>query len=276
MQKKRGRPRKDDVFGGGAIVRWRLTYAAKFAFATSLLLFVLSAIVYSPFIMKGLAGERIDWESLSDVGQAYGGMSAVLAGLALCGVGSSLTLQQRQTRQDRASGERQRHLELIKLAIDHPEFLEVVDIDLFKDPRSAALMYANLSVGHWLAAWELGEIDDQELRSNLRTFFRSPLSRAWWNGVGAHWVSGANRKRRRFLSIAFEEFTEARKRAESSPLAMLREGEAPDLRRGLRCRHESRKPVLLAAAAGFGLGVVVSGLQLKGRKKIPRSPGRAR
>lgn len=264
MQSNREGPRDDGRSSSSPTKNWRPAHVAKAILAGSLLLFALGTIVYSPFIMRRLAGEKSDWKSLSDVGQAYGGMSAVLAGLALCGVGASLVLQQRQARQERASGERQRHLELIKIAIDHPEFLEAVDIDLFEDARSSLLMYANLSVGHWLAAWELGESDDEELRTNLRTFFKSPISRAWWNNVGTHWVSQANGKRRRFISIMFEELFAAENRAESPPTSSVVPNHPGRVR-----ERSARTPILLAAAVGFGLGIVTSGLNVNRRRKIP-------
>jgi hypothetical protein len=65
-----------------------------------------------------------DWSLLSDVGQAYGAASAILAALALVGVVASLVLQAREAKASREQALRALHTDLLKMAIDEPEFLE--------------------------------------------------------------------------------------------------------------------------------------------------------
>src|SRR5688572_13410585 len=76
----------------------------------------IAAIVVSPLLFRALAGYATGWTDMADVGDAYGGVGAVLSGLALGGVVLSLLLQWRQNTADRSLAVRQHHFELIKLA----------------------------------------------------------------------------------------------------------------------------------------------------------------
>src|SRR5690349_9103609 len=59
---------------------------------------VVIAVVLSPLALPLVASRREDWQELSNVGQAYGGIAAVLSGLAFLGIIISLALQRRQTK----------------------------------------------------------------------------------------------------------------------------------------------------------------------------------
>jgi Family of unknown function (DUF6082) len=121
-------------------------------------------VLVSPLLMALLPTSALPWDRLANIGDAYGGVSAVLSGLALCGVGASLIFQQRQVQQELADIDRQQHMELLKLAIDNPELIQVLDADAPRRPDARAELYANLAMMYWLAIWELREIDEQELR----------------------------------------------------------------------------------------------------------------
>jgi hypothetical protein len=54
---------------------------------------VLGGIAATPVLMRLTAGGDASWDELSDIGQAYGGVSAVLSGLAFCAIAGSLLLQ---------------------------------------------------------------------------------------------------------------------------------------------------------------------------------------
>src|SRR3954452_12211850 len=65
----------------------------------------------------------ISWSELSDVGQAYGGLAAILATLSLGAVAISVFLQARETRTAQEHGARLLHLELVRMSLDDPTLL---------------------------------------------------------------------------------------------------------------------------------------------------------
>jgi hypothetical protein len=170
-------------------------------------LFLVAVLVMaSPLLMVFLPGSALPWDRLANIGDAYGGASALLSGLALCGVGASLIFQQRQVRQELADLDRQQHMELLKLAIDNPELIRVLDADAPHRTDARAEIYANSTMMYWLAIWELGELDEQELRGMASAMFGSDLTREWWQRVGGQWIGTRNRPDRvRFLEVVSEE-----------------------------------------------------------------------
>src|SRR4051794_23078917 len=99
--------------------------------------------------MSAAARSTLDRGRLSDVGQAYGGVSAVLSALAFCAIAASLLLQFQQTRSASIAAARERHFELVRLAIDDPDLLFLAERRrLGDDARLVAR--SNLWVAHWL------------------------------------------------------------------------------------------------------------------------------
>ncbi|GAA1618872.1 hypothetical protein GCM10009828_053820 [Actinoplanes couchii] len=174
------------------------------------LLAVVAAVLLSPLLMARAASGDLPWVQLANVGQAYGGASALLSAAALCGVVASLLFHRRQVHQELAEMDRQQHLELIKLALDNPEFLEVLDPKTASTPHARQELFINLMMMYWLAVWELGVVDETELRAMVADLFSSEISRSWWARVGRIWIDTRNnRERRRFVSIVSGEFTRA-------------------------------------------------------------------
>ncbi|MCY1138417.1 DUF6082 family protein [Actinoplanes sp. Pm04-4] len=132
------------------------------------------------------------------------------------GFGASLIFQQRQVRQEFADIDRQQHIELLRLAIDNPELIEVLSPATAAGKHARHELYANLMMMYWLAIWELGEIDDEELRAMAAEMFTGDVARLWWGRVGDKWIgTRAKAERRRFVAIIATEHA----RAESSSQA---------------------------------------------------------
>ncbi|AGL14243.1 hypothetical protein L083_0733 [Actinoplanes sp. N902-109] len=170
-------------------------------------------VVWSPLIMYKLLGEALPWKDLADVGEAYGGASAILSAAALSGIGFSLVLQARQARQELLSFDKQRHFDLIKLALDNPEFFEVLDTGHVQTAQDRQKVYANLVMNYWFVMWELGEIDEAELRSLAGNMFESAVSRKWWQLQEAAWITVGTHRRRRFMTVVTDERLAAERRA---------------------------------------------------------------
>ncbi|MBM2621322.1 hypothetical protein JIG36_38055 [Actinoplanes sp. LDG1-06] len=167
----------------------------------------LALIVTSPRLLGSLIGRSEDWHQLSEVGQAYGGISAILSGLAFCGIAGSLLLQWRQVRLTQTMVLRQRHFELSMIAIDDPRM--AVPLQAGKpDVEARRLMVLNQWVAYWSTLWEIGNIDPPTLRSLFDGVFREDLAMDWWSVEGANWFASPRltKRQQHFLTIASEAY----------------------------------------------------------------------
>jgi hypothetical protein len=172
---------------------------------TTLLAFVVLLVVISmvaPFLAAWRGGSAWDWNHLADVGQAYGGVSAVLTGLGFCGIAISLLMQRRQNRLTLLYSIRDRQFDLVKLALDNPQFLFTENPTLPSDPTASLKVYANLQVGHWALLWDLGILKPPALQLLARRLFATPFARDWWNAWGTSYL---DYRPRRFFDIVDRE-----------------------------------------------------------------------
>lgn len=77
-----------------------------------LVLVSIGLVVASPWALRALGGSNLDWSRLSNIGQTYGAVSAIIAAVALLGVVSSLIVQSREAKIARISAQRAHHVEL--------------------------------------------------------------------------------------------------------------------------------------------------------------------
>jgi hypothetical protein len=124
---------------------------------------------------------------------------AVLAAVAF-----ALFAQQHQVRDAQMVGVRERHFELIKLMLDHPE-LDYNATGRDAGDRRLATIGMSLWVAHWNTLWHIDTMDEKALRFNLEDLFADPGARVWWGEVGAGWSSKGSRRERRFIEIVTEQ-----------------------------------------------------------------------
>ncbi|MCO8271132.1 DUF6082 family protein [Actinoplanes sp. TRM 88003] len=162
-------------------------------------------IVVSPWLLDSTVGRSEDWHRLSEVGQAYGGVSAILAGLAFCGIAGSLLLQWRQVRLTQVMLLRERHFELARIAVDDPS-MAFPRITGKSDVEARRLMVLNLWVAHWSMLWNTGQLSPQGLAAQFDLLFSEPAAVEWWSLVGARWSGdpSLNRRGREFQTMANE------------------------------------------------------------------------
>lgn len=170
-----------------------------------LLTAVLGLVLVSPFLMEVLVDGDTDWVELSNVGQAYGAVTAVLSALAFIGVAASLLLQWRLNVMSHAVSARERHFELIKLTMDRPEIAYFVDDGAVSSGTLAQRLNINLWIGHWFLLWKTREIDEFGLKRQLAGIFRNPVAREWWGVYGQTWTSSKARRSRIFVELASRE-----------------------------------------------------------------------
>lgn len=152
-----------------------------------------------------LAGQgRVSWPQLAEIGQAYGGVAAMISALALVGVAASLLLQWRQTRLQQMFALRQHHFDLLKLGMEQPGLLH--RDGYIEDPEAKpALGYANMWVALWALQWDLRVLDEAHLRWSAAPLFRrNPVTIQWWRGSAGMWSTVSSARRRRFQAIMTE------------------------------------------------------------------------
>jgi hypothetical protein len=131
-------------------------------------------------------------------------LSTIVSIAALLAVAIALLVQQHQARTAQMVDVRERHFELIKLMLEHPELdYNATDRPATDDRKTAIGM--SLWVAHWNTLWHIGKLDEKALRFNLADLFADPEARRWWQQVNGAWSSKGSRRERRFLQIVGEE-----------------------------------------------------------------------
>ncbi|HET6530474.1 MAG TPA: DUF6082 family protein [Actinoplanes sp.] len=131
-------------------------------------------------------------------------LSTIVSIAVLVAVAVFLFVQQHQTRAAQMVRVRERHFELIKLMLEHPE----LDYNATERPATdhrRITIGMSLWVAHWNTLWHIDTIDEKALRFNLADLFADPEARAWWQEVGGGWSSKGSRRERRFIEIVTEE-----------------------------------------------------------------------
>jgi uncharacterized protein DUF6082 len=111
---------------------------------------------------------------------------------------------------------------------------------------------------YWLAVWQLGEVDDEELRGMAAAMFGSEVTRSWWNRVGENWI-GTQRQsdRRRFVEIISGELM----MATSAAVADIPQRKQPTYPGKRLMWRPARRQVTLMAAAVTGAGLAFAGFR---------------
>ena len=85
------------------------------AITTAASLIVLTLVVLSPVVLVQLGHLNKNWSQLSNIGQTYGAISALISSLALGGVVVSLTFQARDLRTTRNLNARNFQHQLVRM-----------------------------------------------------------------------------------------------------------------------------------------------------------------
>jgi hypothetical protein len=145
---------------------------------------LLAAIVASPFALRLIAKINLDWVKLSNVGQAYGAVSALLSALAFIAISLALILQARQARETRDYAITERQSALLQLGLEHPRYLEVwggfpgpsgIDRDL--------IVYANLIMNYHVLWYSTHKGNDGAIRRVAAEMFDGEIGRAYCAGT---------------------------------------------------------------------------------------------
>jgi hypothetical protein len=163
-------------------------------------------IVVSPLLFARAGDENADWSQYADIGTAYGGVSAVLSGLALCGIVGSLVLQRRQGIAEQIAAERQRHFDIISLSLNDLELLAAIEPSAADRPHARQEAYINLMMGYWFSMWTVGAMDETGVRQVVARMFTGEVGRNWWSRVRSYWADAYPQRHRRFVRFVNEEW----------------------------------------------------------------------
>ena len=130
----------------------------------------------------GQRGNNETWRRWSDVGQAFGLVNSVIAAVAVAVlIATSLAQSRGQRAQQAEISLRQLHVTVIRMAIDNPHLAAVWPRTSSEDPGTQAQhMYVNLLLQLAWSKYTTGIATREEMISNLRFLFASPVVRNYW------------------------------------------------------------------------------------------------
>ena len=113
---------------------------------------------------------HVNWAQLSNIGQTYGAVSALLAALALAGVITSLIYQARSTRTASVQLSRTFHNDLIRMEMDDRSLMAAVgapwDTPSLADANKIREhLYIHMWVNYWRQLYILRQMNDDLVRS---------------------------------------------------------------------------------------------------------------
>ncbi|MEU9231559.1 DUF6082 family protein [Streptomyces subrutilus] len=151
---------------------------------------------------------------LGDRAQAFSAASVLLSGIALAGVAVSLMYQAQQTQAVKDERDRATHRQMVYLAMEDRALAacwEPPAVPMtFEQYRQ--IMFTNLIMGRWHAAYKLGDVDSSTLRFILDRHFRGEIGRLHWSHGRREWLRGAMGGRDRRAAM-FAEIVEERYQA---------------------------------------------------------------
>src|ERR1035438_1363733 len=165
-------------------------------------------IVFAPLGLQWIAKVRRDWVLLGNVGQAYGGVSALISAIALVGVVVSLLVQARQHSLDRITSIRGRQAQIYAIVREDPQLYWPIIGGDFDNERSVQRWTFTIEFLQYNAAgYETGLVPEKNLRNEVfPAFFRYEENRKYWEITNRDWLELSLTKRgRRFVRIANEE-----------------------------------------------------------------------
>ncbi|MGI5215239.1 DUF6082 family protein [Plantactinospora sp. CA-290183] len=168
----------------------------------------MALLLGSPVVLLSLYADLSDARlgRMSDLGQAYGALSALLSGAATIGIAAALLLQVRQVKISQAQGMRTMQIELMRMLIERPELRPVSPSGQYKsmDQRRRDI-FSNLILKYLELGYEIGYFPADSLRGELRDQMKVRDIREHWQRIRIAYEGGLqNRSQRRFIRLVDE------------------------------------------------------------------------
>lgn len=207
----------------------------------------------------------VDLDRMSAIGEAYGGVSALLAGGAVAGVAAALLVQIRQFKTSQAQGMRMMQIELMRMLLEDPTLRPVSPS--FPEAEAAhrrRAIFTNLMFRYMELGFEIGYFPAEALESELLEQMRVGDIRKVWTEARPRYAAGAaNRAQREFVRLIDRAY------AASSPTVP-----APAVSAGVGTPPAARGAPHLATVAGAALVGVALAVRLRKRRADPSRPPR--
>lgn len=176
------------------------------------LIIILGLVILSPFALAALASHERNWPQLSNIGQTYGAVAALLSSFALVGVVASLLYQARDSQAIHEQATRTFHQELLKMEMEDPALMTAkgapwgLAIPAESEPIRQYL-YIQMWISFLAGNYVIGESPDPAVRYIAENeLFRSRAGRSYWERVGHIQLANSKGRRRRFFRILDEEY----------------------------------------------------------------------
>ena len=185
------------------------------AIITAGLIAIFGLVILSPLALTELAHFRHNWLQLSNIGQTYGAVSALLSSLALGGVVVSLLYQARDNLNAREQTTRTLQHELIKMQLDDPTLMTAMGAPWGLDiPSESTPIREHLYVQMWVSFlagnYTIGEISESAVRGLAeRELFHSSAGRKYWATAGQLQIANSSGRRKHFFRFLDEEYKKA-------------------------------------------------------------------
>jgi len=177
---------------------------------------ILVLVVLSPLALGELARYRNNWPLLSNIGQTYGAVSALLSSVALGGIVLSLLYQARDSKTAREQTTRSLQLELIKMQMEDPALMTASGAPWgLAIPSASApireFLYIQIWISYLYGSYIIGETSESTLRYVFANeLFRSQAGRSYWEARSAKQsMSGKNRRHNHFYRLLDDEYKKA-------------------------------------------------------------------
>jgi hypothetical protein len=176
---------------------------------------IVGLAILSPLALAGISHFRDDWLQLSNIGQTYGAVSAILSALALGGIIASLLYQARDSRNAHEQRTRTFQFELIKLELEDPSLMVATGapwgVDIPSDTASLReFLYVQMWVSYLAGSYATGEISASTARQLAGLeLFHGKAGRTYWAAVGARQIANSKGRYNQFYRLLDDEYRKA-------------------------------------------------------------------
>lgn len=163
----------------------------------STVLALTATVLLSPILLVAVRNIfSADWQTLSDVGQSYTGVSALFSVAALTGAVLTIRLQIRQSQAAQEHALRTTQFHLLSLALQDTDLLTVVALSVPEDADDRLKrkhVFLTMILRHLQFLYLTKDASDAALEESLRSeFFANEEAREHWTRVRRQWAASVS------------------------------------------------------------------------------------
>jgi hypothetical protein len=228
----------------------------------------LAAVIFSPFGLRALANSSdLNWARLSNVGQTYGAISALITALAFGGVVISLWYQAREVSATRAQAISSFQFDLLRMELEDEGHMWASGAPWgYAIPADYRGLRQHVFVHMWLSFWQsqfvLKEMSGESVRGAAKELFYGKAGREYWNNVRQSRLEVNKGRDLQYLQIVDEEYWKALK---NGPPVTPEGGSAQQIGK-LGIMKRDRRRIAASCAAVAAVGALAGHLINKGHK----------